>query len=264
MTEQTKLWFIEPKNEEEFNEIVAHDPDTDETLRWYPEETHYVLKDRHYNRFDCYSDRRDLPSGYFEITIKEFREMYGKKEEAVEQTKPIYDQYAQVGDITSDKKGSGARYNNGKPDYSLVVLSQLSQVLSNRGYKLEHAYLLDVLNSLAVFQETQDVSCLYEALNELGMDAIEESTHVFTYGKMKYAAFNWAKGANWSIPLACAVRHLLKIVRDGEEVDEESGRKHVGHIVANVMMMIHYTKYYKEGNDLPPTWMFQEGGHEPN
>jgi len=59
---------------------------------------------------------------------------------------------------------------------------------------------------------------LVEALNELGLDAIEESTHVFTYGKMKYAAFNWAKGANWRYSLACAVRHLLKIVRDGEEV----------------------------------------------
>lgn len=260
----TKLWFIEPKNEEEFNEIVAHDPDTTETLEWINGECNIVMFDQYHEVFDCYEKREYLPAGYFEITIEQFREMYGKKEETVEQAKPAYDQYAQVGDITSDKKGSGARYNNGKPDYSLVVLSQLSQVLSNRSYKLEHSYLFDVLNNLAVFQETQDVSCLYEALNELGMDAIEESTHVFTYGKMKYAAFNWAKGANWSIPLACAVRHLLKIVRDEEEVDEESGRKHVGHIVCNLMMLIHYTKYYKEGNDLPPTWMFQEGGHEPN
>jgi len=81
--------------------------------------------------------------------------MYGKKEETVEQAK-------QVGDITSDKKGSGARYNNGKPDYSLVVLSQLSQVLSNRSYELEHAYLLECVQWLSCVPETQDVSCLWK------------------------------------------------------------------------------------------------------
>ena len=255
----TKLWFIEPKNEEEFNEIIAHDMDENDTLTW-ADSGWLVFLNPVKNcpqRFDCTNSRNYIPAGYFEITIEQFREMYGKKEGAVEQAKPAYDQSAQVGDITSDKKGSGARYNNGKPDYSLVVLSQLSQVLSNRSYKLEHAYLFDVLNNLAVFQETQDVSCLYEALNELGMDAIEESTHVFTYGAMKYKSWNWLKGMQWSVPLACAVRHLLKIVREGEEVDEESGRKHEGHIVCNLMMLIHYTQYYKEGNDLPPKELFE-------
>ena len=249
----TKLWFIEPKNEEEFNEIIAHDPDENQKLYY---EEGVVVWEPYFKVFNLYQ-KGELSEDHEEITIEEFREMYGKKDETVEQAKPSYDQYAQVGDITSDKKGSGARYNNGKPNYSLVVLSQLSQVLSNRSYNLEHAYLFDVLNNLAVFQETQDVSCLYEALNELGMDAIEESTHVFTYGAMKYKSWNWLKGMQWSVPLACAVRHLLKIVRDGEEVDDESGRKHVGHIVANVMMMIHYTNYYKEGNDLPPKELFE-------
>lgn len=30
-----------------------------------------------------------------------------------------------VGDVNSDEKGSGARYNNGKPDYSLIPLSTM-------------------------------------------------------------------------------------------------------------------------------------------
>ena len=131
-----------------------------------------------------------------------------------------------------------------------------NSIVCCRSYKPEYAYLLDVLNNLALFQQTHDVSCLYEALNDLGLDAIEESTYVFSYGKVKYAAWNWAKGMVWSVPLACAVRHLLKIVRDNEEVDEESGRLHVGHVVCNISMLIHYTKNYKEGNDLPPTTLF--------
>lgn len=31
-----------------------------------------------------------------------------------------------VGDVNSDEKGSGARYNSGKPDYSLIPLSTMA------------------------------------------------------------------------------------------------------------------------------------------
>lgn len=158
-----------------------------------------------------------------------------------------------VGNIDSTEKGSGARYNDGKPDYSLLVLKDFSKWL---GLAAPECYIVDLINKLGNFQETHDPEHLLEALEVAGKFAIEESTHVFTYGAKKYKAFNWMKGMKWSIPLACAVRHSLAIY-DGEEVDEESGRKHVGHIVCNIMMLLHYTKYYKEGNDLPPVECFQ-------
>ena len=158
-----------------------------------------------------------------------------------------------VGNIDSTEKGSGARYNDGKPDYSMLVLKDFSKWL---GLAAPECYIVDLIDKLGNFQETHDPEHLLEALEVAGKFAIEESTHVFTYGAKKYKAFNWMKGMKWSVPLACAVRHSLAIY-DGEEVDEESGRKHIGHIVCNIMMLLHYTKYYKEGNDLPPVECFQ-------
>jgi len=220
-----KGWFIRTPTQELFEEVIKYDVDIEHPL------TSKVWLQNKGDSYICYDDSADCfcygsvlqgnQSGLEEITIEEFREMVG----ATPKTK-------QVGDINSNEKGSGARYNSGKPDYSLVLLSQLHEIVCCRSYKPEYAYLLDVLNNLALFQQTHDVSCLYEALNDLGLDAIEESTYVFSYGKVKYAAWNWAKGMVWSVPLACAVRHLLKIVRDNEEVDEESGRLHVGMLFA--------------------------------
>jgi hypothetical protein len=163
----------------------------------------------------------------------------------------------QVGNIDSNEKGSGARYNSGKPDYSLLVISDVVSLL-NTNYELSPHYdtIGEVIVKLGVFQQTHDVKYLYYALEHLGLEALEESTHVFTYGANKYAQWNWVKGMQWSVPLACALRHSLKIL-NGEDVDDESNRKHTGHIVCNILMLIHYSKYYKEGNDLPSVEYFK-------
>ena len=163
----------------------------------------------------------------------------------------------QVGDIDSDLKGTGARYNNGKPDYSLVLLHDLAEFISNSEYNLcVNDYLFDTLTSLASFQETHDERFLKAALQELGIRAFEESTYVFTYGAAKYKSWNWCKGMAWSVPLACAVRHLLAAIQ-GQEYDEESKRLHIGHVVCNILMLLHYSRHYKEGNDLPPLSCFE-------
>lgn len=260
---ENKSWVIKTPTQELFDEVIAHDIDAANPLqanhwKWYQETTYVTLeKDSKMFKYgSTFSSSKYKPEGK-EITIEEFREMYGKKEEAVEQTKPTYDQYAQVGDITSDKKGSGARYNNGKPDYSMVLIGDIIPLFSEYPTISPHLdTIVSVLVKLGVFQKTHDVTYLYHALECLGLSAVEESTHVFTYGANKYKAWNWTKGANWSIPLACAVRHSLAVL-NGEEKDVESGRKHEGHIVCNILMLIHYTQYYKEGNDLPPKELFE-------
>ena len=95
----TKLWFIEPKNEEEFNEIVAHDMDDDEGLDWAGRGTVIYFSPTSYKpqRFDATGNRGYIPSGYFEITIEQFREMYGKKEEVVEQGEADTNPKASIG-----------------------------------------------------------------------------------------------------------------------------------------------------------------------
>lgn len=109
-----------------------------------------------------------------------------------------------VGDVNSTAKGSGARYNGGKPDLSLIP-----------------------------------------------MHTLEDEARVWMYGANKYAAWNWVKGMDWSIPFACAMRHLAKW-QAGEELDEESGLPHLAHAMCNLRMLTLYTKAYPEGDNRPP------------
>jgi len=108
-----------------------------------------------------------------------------------------------IGDVNSEAKGSGARFNSGKPDFSLIPLVTL-----------------------------------------------EDEARVWEYGKKKYAAWNWAKGMPWSVPFACAVRHLSAWQR-GEDLDPESGLPHIAHVACNIRMLTLYSKTYPEGDDRP-------------
>lgn len=156
-----------------------------------------------------------------------------------------------IGDINSDAKGSGARFNNGKPDLSLIPLTTLGASLDRPHDVMGGPGM--ALFSLGDYQRTQDTKFLFDVLDCLGLgrDGWEECAHVFAYGKRKYAAWNWAKGMPWSVPLACAARHLLAMTA-GEETDPESGLPHRGHVFCNIVMLLQYAKTYTEGNDLPP------------
>ena len=110
-----------------------------------------------------------------------------------------------VGDVNSKEKGSGARYNDNKPDYSLIPMWTLA-----------------------------------------------DEAKVWEYGKRKYAAWNWAKGMPWSVPLACALRHLAAWQR-GEELDHESGLPHLAHAMCNLRMLTMFATTYPEGDDRPPS-----------
>jgi hypothetical protein len=112
-----------------------------------------------------------------------------------------------IGDVTSDAKGSGARYNGGKPAFSLLPLCTL-----------------------------------------------EDEVKVWMYGKAKYAAWNWAKGMPWSVPLDCLMRHMAAWQR-GEENDPESGLPHLAHAMCNLRMLTLYAKTYPDGDDRPVQWM---------
>lgn len=109
-----------------------------------------------------------------------------------------------VGDVNSNEKGSGARYNDNKPDFSLIPLWTL-----------------------------------------------EDEAKVWAYGAKKYKAWNWAKGMPWSVPFACAMRHLSAWQR-GEDIDKESGQPHLAHVMCNLRMLTLYTHTYPEGDDRPP------------
>lgn len=115
-----------------------------------------------------------------------------------------------IGDVNSVEKGSGARYNDHKPDLSLIPLCTL-----------------------------------------------EDEARVWMYGKEKYASWNWAKGMPWSVPFACAMRHLSSW-QSGEDIDPESGQPHLAHVMCNIRMLALYSKTYLEGDDRPPRELMNE------
>lgn len=167
-----------------------------------------------------------------------------------------------VGDVTSTAKGSGARYNASKPQLELVPLLVLAA-------SLEDAYgpadltlpqtpaqaAISALYELAAFQARGDSDHLLRAMDILGLyEGWEEAARVFDYGRRKYAEWNWAKGMAWSIPIACAARHLVAIVR-GEHLDLDkpgapgSNLPHRGHVFCNFAMLLCYEHTFEEGDD---------------
>lgn len=153
-----------------------------------------------------------------------------------------------IGDLNSDAPGSGARFNAGKPPMDLLAVRFIAEFYGSDdpGALPE----VRVLYRLADWQETGDPRYLIQAAKYLGPEVLKEAAHVLDYGRGKYAEWNWAKGMPWSVPLACAVRHLMEAL-DGQRDDAESHRTHVGHVMCNLLMLHTYVRVYPQGNDLP-------------
>ena len=162
-----------------------------------------------------------------------------------------------IGDIHSDAPGSGARYNDGKARLEYIPARILYDMHSAEDY----TQALGVFDRIAKFEETHDEFYLYSALLQLTTgNGLKDIAEVFHYGAKKYAAWNWAKGMPWSVPMACIKRHLLAYLNN-EELDSESGLPHLAHVGCNVIMLLHYAQHYKQGNDLPPISIFSGNSH---
>lgn len=158
-----------------------------------------------------------------------------------------------IGDINSQAVGTGARYNDGKIPYHFIPIRILS--VSNMQKESSSDDVSIALGHLATWQEGGGNESLHKAAEVLGGDSFggvawDECARVFEYGAKKYAANNWLKGMDWTVPLSCAVRHLLAIEK-GEIIDPESGLTHRGHFLCNVAMLMTYKDVYPEGDDRP-------------
>lgn len=154
-----------------------------------------------------------------------------------------------VGDINSNERGSGARYNDGKAPHELLPLISVGKTLHG-GTKLGNALVaLGEYQCSAEFRHLTDAAYFVQTM--VGVrQAMDDVARVLDYGRNKYAAWNWAKGMAWSIPLACASRHLLSVA-NGEWLDQESGLPHYAHALCNILMLATFARTYPEGNDLP-------------
>jgi len=164
-----------------------------------------------------------------------------------------------IGDINSQARGSGARFNAGKPDFALLPLTLVAQDYDietddrNPGDEVDAAIM--ALYWLGQWQARDeyhdDYPVLQLAVLDLGLGGLAECARVLTYGAQKYNGWNWARGMLWSVPLACAARHLVAII-EGEAIDQESGLPHRGHVIANLYMLLTFESTFPEGDDRAP------------
>lgn len=94
----------------------------------------------------------------------------------------------------------------------------------------------------------------------LPLHLMEPVARVWELGAKKYAAWNWAKGMSWSVPIACMIRHIAAYMR-GETIDPESGQSHMAHVICNAMMLLHFEEFYTEGDDRPAKWFGKDAEH---
>lgn len=73
----------------------------------------------------------------------------------------------------------------------------------------------------------------------LPLIATEEVVKVWTFGKKKYAAWNWTKGFVWSRPLAAAIRHIFSWA-SGQSKDPETGLSHLAHAICCLTMLLEF------------------------
>jgi hypothetical protein len=155
-----------------------------------------------------------------------------------------------VGDLDSEERGTGARDNANKVPYHLVPIRAMAETIL--GYRPD-SKSAKALVFLGLFQATRSPAYLYMACQELGLDGWEDGALVFEYGAKKYAEWNWSKGMPWSVPLGCAVRHLLEMIEQGDaSLDHESNLPLRGHVFCNIAMLITFLKTYPEGDDFAP------------
>jgi hypothetical protein len=168
----------------------------------------------------------------------------------MEATKPA------VGDLSSAEKGSGARFNAGKDRLDLIPVAiqaavyRRPKVLYDPSFCPKNRAKVAML-ALGDFMRSGDSQWLYEAIVAID-PRLDGAAMVFEYGAKKYAAWNWIKGMQWSVPVGCISRHVRAIMVDGEIDDPESKLPHVGHISCNLIMLAQYDLTYLEGNDLVP------------
>ena len=163
-----------------------------------------------------------------------------------------------VGDPTSDERGSGARANGGKPQLDLVPISIwydiFGQMLRQESKEMQS------LAWLVEWQQGDEEALDMIFQQVLCLEDIEAGVSVLEYGVKKYAAWNWAKGMKWSIPVGCFLRHM-KAIAEGEYLDPESDCTHWGHCVANLIMLHHFQEYCPDMNDIA-TDVFSHAWHK--
>lgn len=82
-------------------------------------------------------------------------------------------------------------------------------------------------------------------MNLLLIPAMLDIGRVFTYGKNKYAAYNY-RGLNAARLISAALRHLIAH-NSGVDLDEETGEKHLTHAACSLIMALQTSIENRDG-----------------
>lgn len=86
-------------------------------------------------------------------------------------------------------------------------------------------------------------------LNLLGKEVQECEASIWEMGMEKYGRGNWLKGQQLSTCMDSVLRHATAIM-NGEFIDEESGKPHVGHLITASKIAAHSYLTKPELNDI--------------
>lgn len=86
------------------------------------------------------------------------------------------------------------------------------------------------------------------AWNLVPMEHLEGMVRVLMFGAKKYAPHNWRKGLHYSRVTNSLQRHLNEF-NAGNDIDEETGLRHVDHILCNALFLSGITKEHPEMDD---------------
>lgn len=91
---------------------------------------------------------------------------------------------------------------------------------------------------------------------------LEHAARVLEFGATKYSKHNWCAGMLYSVVIGSIKRHLAAFER-GEDIDPESGFRHTGHLICNLLFLEHYlnmkgkSEAWERLDDRPREWFGQ-------
>ena len=85
--------------------------------------------------------------------------------------------------------------------------------------------------------------------SQVDFESLIPMVQVLEYGAKKYGKRNWKKGLPVSECIESLLRHTFSLL-SGEECDEESTLRHIGHMQANCMFIAYNLKNKPEFNDI--------------
>jgi len=79
-------------------------------------------------------------------------------------------------------------------------------------------------------------------------ESLKPLVEVLMFGATKYSKDNWKKGQAITELLGSLFRHIIAF-QNGEDLDEESGKSHIGHAMCNLMFIQYVLTHHEKFDD---------------